>query len=514
MRDLLNLLQQLNEAADDQAVGLTAGQIAKYPQRYATFIEYIRTGKPFTTLDGDQVILDPNEAKRFDAMYNAPGGSQFKGSLSARTKDGQQIALGKLAKTADFGGQKGGGDSAPEGKAGFKLNPAQIKITDRDINAEDFGDAITSNNVLASTDYGKVTINLAYQIMAGEGAVLPDEYRGKDTEKLRNALVDNAGEYLGVLALIYGESSFPKREQFEEWLGGTLGDLVLRFPSKQNEKLADSYAEIKNAATAHTVKISSKGTGGGAPPSMTGLKIPDHIRSNKKYNVLVEFIEMTKTTPTKEQPFRAMNIIHAHNPKAIPKKFNQFLPWTDKVIQMADQSLLAFKANRKQESYLPAKYQSVWADMGFKGDSSDGGKLMYTVKKAVVDMVNDANAIPNYEGGVLEILDMNFMQQYASYKGGKIVFTTQWPAKLDGKVTLESKSGSTDPTKGGFSFKLADTASHNDNIDMYGDDEVAGTATQSDEKFKSAAAKLTGGPDFTSVPSKEVGDVGRERRKR
>lgn len=509
MRDLLNLLQQLNEN-EDKAVALTASQIAKYPQRFATFIDFIKNKKPFTMLDGEQVILHPSEAQRFEAMHNAPGGSQFKGNVTAKTVDGGMISLGQLAKTGDFGGQKGGGDAAPEGKAGYKLNPAQIKITDRDINAEDFGDAITGNPVLASTDYGKVTVNLAYQIMAGEGAVLPEEYRGKDQEKLRNALVDNAGEYLGVLALLYGESSFPKREQFEEWLGGSLGDLVLRFPSKQNEKLADSYAEIKNAATAHTVKISSKGTGGGAPPSMTGLKIPDHIRKNKKYNVLVEFIEMTKTTPTKEQPFRAMNIIHAHNPKAIPKKFNQFLPWTDKVIQMADKSLLLFKANRKGESALPAKYQTVWADMGFKGDSSDGGKLMYTVKKAVVDMVNDNDAIPNYEGGVLEILDMNFMQQYAAYKGGKIVFTTQWPAKLDGKVTLESKSGSTDPTKGGFSFKLADTASH-DNVDMYGDD----SASQSDDDFGDAAAQIAGGVSAkSSKPSREVGDVGREKRKR
>jgi hypothetical protein len=35
-----------------------------------------------------------------------------------------------------------------------------------------------------------------------------------------------------------------------------------------------------------------------------------------------------------------------------------------------------------------------------------------------------------------------------------MVFETQWPAKLDGVVTMESKSGGTDPTKGGFSFKL------------------------------------------------------------
>lgn len=482
MRDLLDLLTVISEDAESSSKTLSPGVLLKRPGRFETFIQHIATRQPFLSKDGVQVFIDPKEAKRIQALHNSPGGTRFKGSIELKIDgDDDTIPLGSLLKTSEFGGQLAGsassesgeeGDGALKGKAAFKLNPAQIKITDQDINAEDFGDMITHNQVLESTDYGKVTIQLAYEIMAGEGAVLPEDYRDKEHETVRTALVDNAGEYLGVLALLYGQSSFPKRKQFEEWLGGSLGDLVLRFPSKQNEKLADSYAEVKNAATSHTVKISSKGTGGGAPPSMTGLKIPDHIRKNKKYAALVEFIEMTKTTPTKEQPFRGMNIIHKYNPSAIPKKFNKFLPWTDKVMKMADESLLMYKANRKLESSMPAKYQVLWSDMGFKGESSDGGKLMYLVKKAVVDMVNDSDAIPNYQGGVLEILDMNFMQQYATYKAGKIVFTTQWPAKLDGKVTLESKSGSTDPTKGGFSFKLADTAEHDD-MDMYGDDSIA-----------------------------------------
>jgi hypothetical protein len=33
-------------------------------------------------------------------------------------------------------------------------------------------------------------------------------------------------------------------------------------------------------------------------------------------------------------------------------------------------------------------------------------------------------------------------------------FATQWPAKLNAKVTVETKAGATDPTKGSFSFKL------------------------------------------------------------
>lgn len=521
MRELLNLLSVILEDEEDaKAKTLSPGVLLKRPGRFDSFIKHIATKQPFLSKEGHKVIIDPMEAKRIEALHNSPGGTKFKGSVELKVLDGDYIPLNSLLKTSEFGGQLAGSaiddpnqpSSPVKGKAAFKLNPAQIKITDRDINAEDFGDVITHNPVLESTDYGKVTIQLAYEIMSGEGAILPDDYRDSEHETVRNALVDNAGEYLGVLALLYGQSSFPKRKQFEEWLGGSLGDLVLRFPSKQNEKLADSYAEVKNAATSHTVKISSKGTGGGAPPSMTGLKIPDHIAKNKKYAALVEFIEMTKNTPTKEQPFRGMNIIHKYNPNALPKKFNKFLPWTDKVMQQAEQSLSLYNANRKQESMLPAKYQILWADAGFKGDSSDGGRLMYIVKKAVIDAVNDNDAIPNYQGGVLEILDMNFMQQYATYKGGKIVFTTQWPAKLDGKVTLSSKAGSTDPTKGGFSFKLEDTAEH-DKIDMYGDDSIAQDQLAGDDPLgpNSLARAATDIVNPTRKP-KEVGT--REKRKK
>ena len=107
------------------------------------------------------------------------------------------------------------------------------------------------------------------------------------------------------------------------------------------------------------------------------------------------------------------------------------------------------------------EYASLWADTDFKKPSSDGGKLTYVIKKAVMEAVNEGGAFPEFQQVILEILDMNFIQQYADVstkKGPKVMtFATQWPAKLEGKVSLESKSGATDPTKGGFSFKLANT---------------------------------------------------------
>ena len=534
MRDLLNLLQNLSEAAKkEESKTLSPAVILKRPGRYETFIDRIATGKDFKTIDGKLVKIDPSEAERIEALHNAPGGTKFSGSIQLKLADGNMmIPLNSILKTKEFGGHKEGSASdevetddeaaANSAKAAFGFNPANIKITDREISADQLGSLITENPKLNATAPGKIVVLLAQEIMAGEGAVLPDGIRDAAHKTLRSALTDDAGEYLGVLALLYRQSEFPKRKQFEEWLGGSIEDLVLRFPSKQNERLADSYAEIKNPETMHEVKISSKGSGGGAPPAMSGLKIPDDMRRNKRFAALVEFVDMCADTPTKEQPFKAMNILYKHNPSAIPKKFNKFLPWTDRDYDMAENSLQLFKKNQKEASRLPEKYRTIWADTVFKGDSSDGGRLMYMTKKAVMDAINLNDAIPNFEGGVMNILDMNFVQQYAEYKGGKIRFMTQWPAKLDGVVTIESKSGATDPTKGGFSFKLAPKAGEfTGDVEgaegelgaETGDDLAAHTVAQTDKSFNQAASKLTGGPDF-SAPKSDAGGAGREKRKR
>jgi hypothetical protein len=69
-------------------------------------------------------------------------------------------------------------------------------------------------------------------------------------------------------------------------------------------------------------------------------------------------------------------------------------------------------------------------------------------------------------------LDYNFIQQYTKMsKGGQLQFDTQWPAKLNGIVSLESKSGGTDPTKGGFSFKLKPAGSPATGMPPYDSDE-------------------------------------------
>ena len=442
MRDLIDLLDQiLNEAT------LEPSQIIKYPERFDAFISHIEDGRPFyTEKEGTEVVLDPSEAARFLQMKQS---GQFKGRVMGRDRDGKEWPLSSFRKTAEFGGassRPGEQDTASLKKEGAQVKPSQIGIADRDIPAGDLLATIVDNPVLQSTDYGRAVINMAQNIASGEPAVMPPEFA--KNEQVKKAIVDYAGEYLGVLALVYNQSQFPKRDEFLSWLGGDLDSLVLRFPSEVSNPLADSFASIKNTDNQHQINISSKGTGGGAPPSLSSIKIPDHVKQKKSYQTAVDLIELTQNEnlpkpKTISQVFQVMNLLHERIPDKIPKQFVPFLPWPESIIDEIRDSI-------KNGTAMP-KYQKLFRDLESKG--SDGGKLTYVTKSAVMNMVN-GGAVPEFQDVILEVLDYNFIQQYANLKRNVMQFYTQWPAKLDGVVTMESKSGGTDPTKGGFSFKL------------------------------------------------------------
>ena len=467
MRDILDRLDAIAEAT------LDASTITKYPERFDAFITHIQDRRPFyTEREGTEVVLDPREADRF-LQLKAQG--QFRGALKGRDLQGNEWPLSQFRKTAEFGGAsaKPGEEDDPTKvkKEGAQLKPSQIGITDQNIAASRLGGMIVKNPVLQSTDYGRAVIAMAQQIMRGEPAMIPEEFR--KNEQVKKAIVDYAGEYLGVLALVTDQSQWiggtGKREGFLEWLGGDLGSLTLNFPSAVSNPLADSFAEIRNAKTGHTVSISSKGTGGGAPPSLSSLKIPDHLRSKKEYQTAIDVIELCQndaipSPKTISQVFLMMNLFHERLPNKIPKKFNKFLPWPEDIVAEVKDSL--------KNGTEMSEYQDLWDGLDSKG--SDGGKLTFVVKKAVMEMVNGGE-VPEFQDVILELLDYNFIQQYATYAGNKsgvIKFSTQWPAKLDGKVTMESKSGGTDPTKGGFSFKLSPKGAPMPSADeLMGDDE-------------------------------------------
>jgi hypothetical protein len=448
MRDILTILDTLNEGTT-----LSAGEITKYEPRFQTFIQKIKSKSPFTNTEGEEVILDPREAARFKNLYDL---GDFKGNLKARTTDGQEISLSTLRKTQEFGGQQAAAGEKPTGKEALQVKPSQIGITDKDIPAHDFYESITNNQILNQTDYGKEVINLASYIVSGEAVVLSEEFQSQ--EKVRKAIVDYAGEYLGVLALLYRRTRFPKREKFEQWLGSSIDDLILNFPSKANTNLADSFAVISNPNSSNKINISSKGTGGGAAPAISGLKIPEDLKRVEGLQNAIRFIEICqesdKSGPnTITSAFKALDFIFANYADTIDKKWHKVLPFglkAPKLMQMSIQSL-------KTKSPLPKQYYSLFQDIEAKGSATDGGKLIYAIKKEVAEAINKREAIPSFGATVLQILEMNFIQQYTDYAGGELTFSTQWPAKLDGEVTLENKSSASDPTAGGFSFKLGRT---------------------------------------------------------
>jgi hypothetical protein len=449
MRDILNLLENILTEKSN----LAAGELNKDRARFNTFIQYIQTGKPFNTLDGKEVTVDPSEADRFLELKQT---NKFGGTLKALGTDGMQYPISSFLKTADFGGHAAkpgvpgepadvGDQKQAVGKESALAKPSQIKITDQNIPASALGSAIVNNPILKSTDYGRAIIECAKQIMAGQPATLPPEIMAQ-RKGVVPAIRDYATEYLGVLALVYNQTNFPNRDAFLKWLGGSLESIILNFPTKANTPLADSYASLTNPTTDHQINISSKGKGGGAAPAISKLEIPDQLYKKKQYRDALAFVEICKQKGVAMQSFTAMDYLNQLAPSYIPEKFRPFLPFTDEIKTTALNSV-------KNNTPLP-EYQSLWNDIVFKAeDASDGGKLIYAIKNGVVEAIN-AGAIPNMQAVILEILDYNFVQQYSDLNKNTLVFHTQWPAKLDGHIEMSHKSSAKGPSDGGFSFKL------------------------------------------------------------
>ena len=499
MRDLIDLVQTLSEGVGK----LSPGEFKNRPKRYETFINKITNNQPFTTVDNMEVVIDPTEAERFQTMWDpntvqfVDKNAQFAKLAKGYTYNGKDvIPLSKLMKTSEFGGAgvAVGADPSSGGKASFAVKPQDIGICDRPIPATDLYDVIANNAVLKSTDYGQIIINLADYIVSGEAVVLPEQ--AAKNSKLRAAIQDNAGEYLGVLALLYNRSRFPRREQFEEWLGASLGDLTLNFPSGQTEALADSFAEIKNDKTQHTVNISSKGKGGGAAPALSGLKVPDHLKNNPKLKNGLAFIELNKAKGVLEQTFNIMELLHQSNPKSISKVWQPLLPFDAK-------TRAGIISSYRTGKELPAKYKKISNTVASK-EANDGGKFIYAMKEEIADAINNRDALPEFRTMVLELLEMNFVQQYVDYEAkfkNELSFATQWPAKLDGKITVEHKSSAKDPGNGAFSFKLSRT-----------DDSVS---SEPDEPEVDSAAAAPAKPTGQKAPKfqKAASELVRENRK-
>jgi len=492
MREFIDILDILAEAAEVGGDGVKAKGLypdeLKKRDNFERFLNKIVNKSPFIDhTTGKEVIVDPNEAGRMKQLFDD---GQFKGKLvtiQLMLPVKKTVNLGQLRKTEEFGGST---------KENLKLKPSNIGITDKDIPAYDFYDTIVNNPVLQSTDYGQVVINLASYIVSGEVVQLPPEYKGKEKESDRKAIVDYAGEYLGVLALLYDRSRFPRKQQFVEWLGSDIGDLTLNFPSAANNNIADSYATITNPTTSHSLNISSKGTGGGAAPAISGLKLSDNIKKNPKLKNAVKLIELCQSKSdsgpsTIVQAFDIMDLLYSVDKSKINKKWHKYLPFKTKKPKLMREVIDSI-SNGDSLPYVGV--QEIIADVK-SATATDGGKFVYLMKKEIADAINKRDAIPEFKDTVLQVLEMNFIQQYTDYHAnGELTFATQWPATLRGIVTVENKSSAAEPSSAGFSFKLGRTASDYEVPDPEGgaSDNVAPPDVDDDE-FASGAERIATG---------------------
>ena len=416
---------------------LSPTQVKKRPH---LFLQHLKESKPFYTCDGTAIRIVPHEVERCQQLLND---GLFHGKISLMGEDGIWWPLGSFIKTRDFGGQSvpPGQPDVECGKEFLLLKPSQIGLTEIDFTKETLYMAIVNNCVLQSTEYGQEVIRAAHCIVRGEQVQF-----GILGESITKAIGDYAGEYLGILAMAYSNGEFPRRTEFLRHLNCPMDKLIYRFPMGANASLADSFALVSDGT--RQIAISSKGSNGGAAPSVSSLIVPSGMK--EKYNVAVEFIELCrrKDVPrpsTISQVFLGMNLLFDYMPSLIPDEFHQFLPWDDSITAEVNDSL----AN----GTLVERYSDLWKEGRFRGDPADGGKLAYVCKNAILGVINSGK-LPEFQECVLEILSDDFIQVYTKMECGRMSFCVQWPAKKDGTISMESKSGAVAPTKGGFSFKL------------------------------------------------------------
>jgi hypothetical protein len=336
-------------------------------------------------------------------------------------------------------------------KEDYVVKPSQI-FADEKFPASRVFDEVIQNKILQESEIGRHIIELAQQIQSGEVPTfknIPKEFKA--------AIRDYAGEYLGVLALIEGVANFPTRDQWYEHLGvENLNDIVIYFPPESNNPLGDSEGYFQNKETGNIILISSKGGKKGAPPSITGLKIPDNLRDSEEYRAEVDVIETLQNLPAFEGPFVALNKIYQYNPDSIEPFIAETLPLSDEDIAMIKDFSDRKRFSRMDVIQLPDRFRKVVGKgPDVKSDATPGGILHYTYSSALLKAVNQNNALPGFEPMAREILQKNFIQIFARPKGDNLTFDILWPNKdmATGKIELYNKSAATG-IKGKLSFSV------------------------------------------------------------
>lgn len=449
--------------------------------RPQNFLKKLEAGTPFVDKEGNKYYPDQGEFARISPIVNQTlKALELKPNaplpnISVNIKDVGPMAVSKFQK-ADLEtavGKKssevnvqplGIGIAAdPINKPGTKPADKITMTTDeeiktaldkhQEIKASNLYDVIMSNKTLDSAGILGKAIKQAATDMNNNQVPVIKQY----DEATQKKVAIDAGEYLGVLAMVKDVADFPKKAAFLNFLKAPdFGNLSVIFPGEQNSPLGDSYG-VQNEQTGHNIVISSKGgkgsTATGAAPSLGGLRTSIEKRKAKiKNGNGLDFINhIIQVSPTSAQGFAGINWVAKNYPEAVPEKYRKLVPFYSEDVKQ----ILANVRSKGAEP-IPKKFlHLISAPSIQKSKGTDGGKLIYVVTKDLVDIIN-TGIIPNFRTTVLELLDENFVQIFSRIIGGKLVTKVLWPGKVDGNVALHTKISPGEPGKAGLSFKVTD----------------------------------------------------------
>jgi len=433
-------------------VTLNPAKLIKDMTRFNNLISNITNGKPLYLKDGTPVIIKQSEAQRLQDLFDQ---GKFAGSITLTGANLKPYPLGSFLKTKEYGGQSvpaGQSDTGEVPVAGIKPgqvfqhgNPEKDQVLTPELAiqlgafpAGQLGQKIIANKHLDSQGAaGAAVKEIARQIDAGKTAVIPELSKAE----LNN--IQNYGfEYLGVLSLVKGVADFPNSEAFYKHVGADPSQMILYFPGSSSNPVADSYALV-NKRTENTIFISSKGgKGGGAPSSVTALKIPASMKKMIGNDPAITFIDMLQQNakPAWIQPFYAANWLEQQYPGSMGK-LSQFLPFSDELFVYLSSILSNRKVGVPETlDQIPEEWQGLFEVV----ETSVRSKypLFYNLRYYVKDVIHAAvkkGVIPNFSERMIELLGQNFVLLKTTMENGQFVTHVRWPSKVGGTVTFEHK---------------------------------------------------------------------------
>lgn len=442
--------------------------------RIPVFRDKLAKGGIFTHENGKPAkIKDPQAVQKFDAWIKqylqAPKGK--KPTLTLQSDQGPLVftqSSGPLMKTKEFGGQQSDYQGQGGGKISYKTQPSDIGLEGKDFTREQLYKAI-SNSVLKNNEFGQKILGFIEKIKTPGAPIIPDfsSYEG-GIENFR----DNAGEYIGILMMLYGKANWVSgaQEAFVKHIGSPIAQMKVNFPAGKTFGLADTLgvvATFKNASSGNSVMISTKGGKGGkgAAFSIANVEIPNSLKNSPQYKIETGFMNIvTEKTgnQTKTNPYRVVKYL-GDNGSADCRQVNA---------DVTDEEILAlFKTNptvkdikkfpkfEKILNNVQKIYVSNKAEENLKRGYPITNILNYLLNQIIAKEINqDKQAMPNFEPFIRECLQQNFIKVGNSInKAGEWFTNVTWPNKelKTGGVVIKSKASMTQPPSGNISIEVA-----------------------------------------------------------